>query len=70
MEDKRRVRRVQSANLIAIFTALAIAHLTSGPMLSLLDLPEGPVEEWANTLHIAPFMLAGFWITHKFMVER
>ena len=70
MKDKECVRRVQRANLIAIFAALAVDHFTSDPVIAFLNLPEGPVKNWVNTLYIAPFMLAGFWITYKFMFER
>lgn len=70
MKENRRVRRIQRANLIAIFTALAIDHFTSDQAIALLNLQEGPVKDWINTLYIAPFMIVGFWITYKFIDER
>lgn len=70
MKDKKRVRRVQKASLVAIFTALTIDYFTSDPVIAFLNLPEGPVKDWVNTLYIVPLMLASFWITNKFMVER
>lgn len=66
----RRVRRIQTRNLIAIFAALAIDHFTSDPVIALLNLQDGPVKDWVNTLYIAPFMIAGFWIADKFIRER
>ena len=65
----KRVRKIQRANLIAIFSALAIYHFTSNPVIALLNLQEGSVKDWVNTLYIAPFMIAGFWIADKFIRE-
>lgn len=70
MKDKRRVRKMQRANLIAIFAALAIDHFTSDPVIAMLNLPEGHVKDWVNTLYIMPFMFACFWITYRFIDER
>lgn len=69
MKEKR-VRKIQTTNLIVIFTALAIDHFTSEPVIALLNLQEGPLKDWLNSLYIAPFMLAGFWIAYKFIRER
>ncbi len=69
MKDKR-VRKIQTTNLIVIFTSLAIYHFTSEPVIALLNLQEGPVRDWLNSLYIAPFMIAGFWIAEKFNRDR
>lgn len=69
MKDKR-VRIIQETNLIAIFTALAIDHFTSDPVIALLNLQEGPVKDWVNSLYVALFMIASFWIADRFLIRE
>lgn len=69
MKEKRD-RKIQTTNLVVIFTSLGIYHFTSEPVIALLNLQEGPLKDWGNSLYIAPFMIAGFWIADKFIHER
>ena len=69
MKEKRD-RKIQTTNLVVIFTSLGIYYFTAEPVIALFNLQEGPLKDWMNSLYIAPFMIAGFWIADKFIRKR
>ncbi len=57
-------QRHATIGLIGIATAFVIDHYTSDSIITRLNLPQGEIENWADTLYVIPFLMLAYKIAN------